>query len=155
MELWFHIIMWCHPKLCHPEMVTPLAGRPPSRRHWFSPFRNVAVIDSCCRSSFLVDFLKPCLHSAWSKEWDIFLRRNEEVLQISFISFNLLGCFFWKWQRWSRGHKARGQGQGHKKKSEANAKDCLSEDRPSRGQGQECSRPRTKDTAASVFPKKK
>ena len=22
-------------------------------------------------------------------------------------------------QRWSRGHKARGQGQGHKKKSEA------------------------------------
>ena len=26
-------------------------------------------------------------------------------------------------QRWSRGHKARGQGQGHKKKSEAKAKD--------------------------------
>ena len=40
------------------------------------------------------------------------------------------------------------------KKSEA--KDSLSEDRPSRGQGQECSRPspRTKDTAASVFQKK-
>ena len=43
-----------------------------------------------------------------------------------------------------------------KKKSEAKAKDSLSEDRPSRGQGQECSRPRprTKDTAASVLQKK-
>ena len=38
------------------------------------------------------------------------------------------------------------------KKSEA--KDSLSEDRPSRGQGQECSRPRTKDTGASVLQKK-
>ena len=68
-------------------------------------------------------------------------------------------------QRWSRGHKARGQGQGNKKnprprpmtqkKSEAKAKDSLSEDRHSRGQGQECSRPRTKNTAASVLQKKK
>ena len=33
------------------------------------------------------------------------------------------------------------------------AKDSLSEDRPSRGQGQECST--TKDTAASVFQKKR
>ena len=42
------------------------------------------------------------------------------------------------------------------KKSEAKAKDSLSEDRTSRGQGQECSRPRprTKDTGASV-PKNK
>ena len=42
------------------------------------------------------------------------------------------------------------------KKSEAKAKDSLSEDRPSRGQGQECSRPksRTKDTTASVLQKK-
>ena len=41
------------------------------------------------------------------------------------------------------------------KKSEA--KDSLSEGRPSRGQGQECSRPRprTKDTAARVLQKKK
>ena len=38
--------------------------------------------------------------------------------------------------------------------SEAKAKDTLSEDRHSRGQGQECSRPRTKDTAASVLKKK-
>ena len=38
------------------------------------------------------------------------------------------------------------------KKSEA--KDSLSKDRPSRSQGQECSRPRTKDTAASVLRKK-
>ena len=40
------------------------------------------------------------------------------------------------------------------KKSDAEAKDSLSEDRPSRGQGQECSRPRTKDTATSVLQKK-
>ena len=41
------------------------------------------------------------------------------------------------------------------KKSEAKAKDSLFEDRPSRGQGQECSRPRprTKDTRASVKKK--
>ena len=38
------------------------------------------------------------------------------------------------------------------KKSEARAKDSLSEDRTSRGQGQECSRPRTQ---AQVFSKKK
>ena len=49
------------------------------------------------------------------------------------------------------------------KKSEAKAKDSLSEDRHSRGQGQECSRPRTKNTSASdkkkgftkIFQKKK
>ena len=42
------------------------------------------------------------------------------------------------------------------KKSEAKAKDSLSEDRTSRGQGQECSRPRprTKDTGASALQKK-
>ena len=41
------------------------------------------------------------------------------------------------------------------KKSEAKAKDSLSEDRHSRGQGHECSRPRTKDTSASALQKKK
>ena len=41
------------------------------------------------------------------------------------------------------------------KKSEAKAKDSLSEDRHSRGQGQECSRPRTKDTSACALQKKK
>ena len=43
------------------------------------------------------------------------------------------------------------------KKSEAKAKDNLSEDRHSRGQGQECSRPRPriKDTSASALQKKK
>ena len=57
-------------------------------------------------------------------------------------------------QRWSRGHKARGQGQGHKKKFKA--RDSLSEDRPFRGQEQERSRPRprTKDTGASVLKKR-
>ena len=42
------------------------------------------------------------------------------------------------------------------KKYEAKAKDSLSEDRHSRGQGQECSRrPRTKDTSASALQKKR
>ena len=43
------------------------------------------------------------------------------------------------------------------KKSEAKAKDILSEDRHSRDQGQECSRPRprTKDTSASALQIKK
>ena len=44
-----------------------------------------------------------------------------------------------------------------KAKGTKKAKDSLSEDRHSRGQGQECSRPRprTKDTSASVLQKKK
>ena len=41
------------------------------------------------------------------------------------------------------------------KKSEAKAKDSLSEDRHSRGQEQERSMPRTKDTSASALRKKK
>ena len=42
------------------------------------------------------------------------------------------------------------------KKSEAKTKDSPTEDRHSRGQGQECSRPkpRTKDTSASALQKK-
>ena len=61
-----------------------------------------------------------------------------------------------KRQRWSQGHRARDQGQGHKKCG-AKAKDSPSEERPSRGQGQECSkpRPRTTDTSASVLQKKR
>ena len=58
-------------------------------------------------------------------------------------------------QRWSRGHKARGQGQGHKKNPRPRTA-CLFEDRHSRRQGQECSRqgqgPRTQ---AQVLSKKK
>ena len=53
--------------------------------------------------------------------------------------------------------ESRTQGSGPRprtqKKSEA--KDSLSEDRHSRGQGQECSRPRTKDTSASALQIKK
>ena len=41
------------------------------------------------------------------------------------------------------------------KKSEAKAKDSPSEDRPSRCQEQECSRPRTQDSRASVLQKNK
>ena len=44
--------------------------------------------------------------------------------------------------------------EAKKKKSEAKAKNRLSEDRPTQGQGQECSRPRTKDTMRKCAPKK-
>ena len=72
---------------------------------------------------------------------------------------NQLKCRICFHQRWSREHKARGQ--GHKKNSRPRtqkkfeAKDSLSEDRHSRGQGQECSRPRTEDTSASALQKKR
>ena len=46
----------------------------------------------------------------------------------------------------------KAKAKGTKKKSEAKAKDNLSEDRPSQGQGQECSRPRTQ---AQVLSEKK
>ena len=48
---------------------------------------------------------------------------------------------------------AQGQGQG-RKKSESKDKNNPSEDRPSRGLDQECSKPRTKDTDASVLKKR-
>ena len=75
---------------------------------------------------------------------------NFTSVGIQVFYFTTFMLFFYNKQRWSRGHKARGQ--GHKKKSEAKAKDSLSEDRHSRGQGQECSRPRTQ---AQVLSKKK
>ena len=70
------------------------------------------------------------------------------------------------WQRWSRGHKARGQGQGYKKNPRPKPRprtafprtDALeAKDRNARGQGQgqECSRPRTKDTSASALQTKR
>ena len=52
-------------------------------------------------------------------------------------------------QRWSRGHKVRGLGQGHTKKSMAKAMVSPSEDRPSRSQGQ------APKTQTQVFSKKK
>ena len=50
--------------------------------------------------------------------------------------------------------ESRTQGSRPRTQQKSEAKDSLSEDRPSRGQGQECSRPRTKNTAASVLQKK-
>ena len=53
--------------------------------------------------------------------------------------------------------ESRTQGSRPRTQKKSEAKNSLFEDRPSRGQGQECSRPRprTKDTAASVLQKKK
>ena len=60
-------------------------------------------------------------------------------------------------QRWSRGHKARGQVHQKKSETKAKAKDSLYEDRHSQDQGQECSRPRpmTKEHKRKCSPKKK
>ena len=52
-----------------------------------------------------------------------------------------------KSQRWSRGHKARGQGQGHKK--------IRGQGQGQPFRGQTLSRPRTKDTKRKCSPKKK
>ena len=52
--------------------------------------------------------------------------------------------------------ESRTQGSRPRTQKKSEVKDCPSEDRLSPGQGQECSRPRTKDTAARrVFQKKK
>ena len=48
--------------------------------------------------------------------------------------------------------ESRTQGSRPRTQKKSEAKDSLSEDRPSRGQGQECSRPRTQ---AQVFPSPK
>ena len=64
-------------------------------------------------------------------------------------------------KQWRQKSEVESRTQGSRprtqKKSETKAKDSLSEDRLSRGQGQECSRPRprTKDTSASALQKKK
>ena len=49
----------------------------------------------------------------------------------------------------------RGGVEDTRLEAKAKAKDSLSEDRTSRGQGQQCSRPRTEDTGASVLLQKK
>ena len=97
-EIWFHFIIWCHPK-----MVTPGAGCPPYQHH-------------CCTTG-------------------TYMNTVPEV------------------ESRTQGSRPRPRTQ---KKSEAKAKDSLSEDRTHRDQGQECSRPRprTKDTSASVLQKK-
>ena len=68
------------------------------------------------------------------------------------LQFEINRLFYSRFQRWSLGQNFLGQ--GHAKKSEA--KDRLPEDRPSQGQGQECSRPRprTKDTRRKRSQKK-
>ena len=51
--------------------------------------------------------------------------------------------------------KVESKTQGSKPKSQKNSKARLSEDRLSRGQGQDCSRARTKDTTRKCSPTKK
>ena len=51
--------------------------------------------------------------------------------------------------------ESRTQGSRPRTQKKSEAKDSLSEDRHSRSQGQECSRPRTKDTSASALQNKK
>ena len=59
---------------------------------------------------------------------------------IAFFSQPMAGkCHYGNYQRWSRGHKARGQGQGHKKKKKIRGQ---GQEQPFRGQT--FSRPRTR-----------
>ena len=51
--------------------------------------------------------------------------------------------------------KSRTQGSRPRTQNKCKAKNSPSDDRPSRGQGQECSRPRTKDIGASVLKKER
>ena len=79
-------------------------------------------------------------------EFIIYQRLNKRTKILSLATSqiaHLCNQFNRVYQKWSRGHKARSQGQGHKKTFEAKAKD-----RPSRGQGQG---PRTQ---TQVFSKK-
>ena len=73
--------------------------------------------------------------------------------------------FFWVWHK-TKGLRlpfvcskpeveSRTQGSRPRTQKKSKAKDSLSEDGHSRGQGQECSRPRTKDTSASALQKKR
>ena len=70
------------------------------------------------------------------------------------VRFVLLACLPLKPEVESKTQGSRPRPKTQKK---SEAKDSLSEDRHSRGQGQECSRPkaRTKDTRAQVLSKKK
>ena len=76
------------------------------------------------------------------------------IVDFSFIQQKLLLNFL---QGYFTEVNSRTQGSRPRTQKKSEAKDSLSEDRPSRGQGQECPRPRprTKDTAASVLQKKK
>ena len=65
--------------------------------------------------------------------------------------FRMFRVFLAEVESRTQGSKPRPRTQ---KKFEAKAKDSLFEDRTSRGQGQKRSRPRTKDTGASVLRKK-
>ena len=79
------------------------------------------------------------------------LRQSVTNLTVRGIANSILAVFpFYRTEVESRTQPLRPSTQ---KKCEAKAKDRLLEDRPSQGQGQECSRPRTQHT--SVLPKKK
>ena len=67
---------------------------------------------------------------------------------------NMTMTYSQRWSRRTQGSRPRPRTQ-KKSEAKAKAKDSLSEDRHSRGQGQECSRPRTKDTKRKCSPKKK
>ena len=63
-----------------------------------------------------------------------------------------LGRNWFYHQRWSRGLKARGQ--GHKKTPRPRPRTALPRTDPLEAKGQECSRPRAKNTGARVLQKK-
>ena len=73
-----------------------------------------------------------------------------------FIKIGSITLFNWLPEVESRTQGSRPRPRTQKKsEAKAKAKDSLFEDRHSRGQGQECSRPRTNNTSASALQKKK
>ena len=87
-----------------------------------------------------------------------FVRLNLKLKKLQFRT----GTTYWlcsHYQRWSRGHKARGQGQGHKKNPRPRPRTAFprtdtleAKDRNARGQGQG---PRTQSASALQKKKKK
>ena len=94
---------------------------------------------SCCAPKISVNYYQFLNHhcpSTSKVHYTVYKIVSVRVYPYYISYWKLVHCWY---QRWSRGRKARGQGQGHKKISRPRT--------PSRGQG-----PRTK---AQVFSKKK
>ena len=78
----------------------------------------------------------------WPVDQVVMLFNDQVLMLLEFNKFNVMySASYSLVQRWSRGHKARGQGQGHKKnprpRTSFSRTDTLqAQDRNARGQGQ-------------------
>ena len=90
-------------------------------------------------------FQEICCQRELFKDTGLISIMQESVQQSCFFGHpeNLLLAMLDDEQRWSREHKTQGQGQGHKKNARPGPRTSLPRT-DSRGQEQECSRPRRK-----------